>query len=222
MVNILGQKIEFENIELLTLALTHRSAHKKNNERLEFLGDSILGFVTTKWLYNNFPIVSEGKLSRMRSSLVKGETLAEVARHFKLNDKLILGIGELKSGGFNRSSVLADTVEAVFAAVFIDKGIDAAENFILAVMHEWFVKVDPNISDKDAKTRLQEYLQKNSHEVPSYHLISTQGKDHLKTFSIECHVKELNLSALAVKRSRKKAEQHSAQIILDKIEQKNE
>lgn len=218
MEKILGQKIEFDNAGLLTQALTHRSAHKQNNERLEFLGDSILGFVTTKWLYKNFPAISEGKLSRMRSSLVKGETLAAVARHYNLSDKLILGVGELKSGGFNRSSVLADTVEAIFAAVFLDKGVDVAELFILEVMQSWLVKVDPNISDKDAKTRLQEYLQQNGHDVPKYALLSKQGKDHLQTFTIECNVSELKLKAVAIQRSRKKAEQQSAQLILDKIE----
>jgi ribonuclease-3 len=217
MVTILGQKIEFDNPELLTIALTHRSAHKNNNERLEFLGDSILGFITTKWLYENYPIVSEGKLSRMRSSLVKGETLAKVARQYDLKDHLILGVGELKSGGFNRSSVLADTVEAIFAAIFLDKGIDFAETFILAVMQPWLLKTDPNISDKDAKTKLQEYLQKNGHEVPHYELLFEQGKDHLKTFTIQCTVKELQLSATSEQRSLKKAEQNSAQQILDKI-----
>ena len=217
MQKILGQKIDFDNVDLLTLALTHRSANKNNNERLEFLGDSILGFVTTKWLFENFPDLSEGKLSRMRSSLVKGETLAAVARKFNLSDRLILGVGELKSGGFNRSSVLADAVEAIIAAVYLDKGTGVVESFILAVMHDWLSKVDPNISDKDAKTRLQEYLQKNGHEIPTYALLSKQGKDHLQTFTIECKVNELKLTTVATQRSRKKAEQQSAQLILDKI-----
>jgi len=217
METVLGQKIEFENPNLLNQALTHRSASKANNERLEFLGDSILGFVTTKWLFANYPKLTEGKLSRMRSSLVKGETLASVARKYKLSDRLILGVGELKSGGFNRSSVLADAVEAIFAAVYLDKGTEIAETFILTVMQDWFNKVNPNISDKDAKTKLQEYLQQNGYELPSYNLISTQGKDHLQTFTINCKVKQLKLTAQATQRSRKKAEQNSAQIILDMI-----
>ena len=158
----------------------------------------------------------------MRSSLVKGETLADVARQYDLSDKLILGVGELKSGGFNRSSVLADTVEAIMAAIFLDKGIEEAESFILNVMRPWFLKINPNISDKDAKTRLQEYLQKNGHEVPSYDLLSKQGKDHLKTFTIECTVKELSLSAISEQRSLKKAEQQAAQKILNQIEKNNE
>ncbi|MCF6319204.1 MAG: ribonuclease III, partial [Proteobacteria bacterium] len=143
MKKILGQKIKFDQHERLIQALTHRSANKTNNERLEFLGDSILGFVTTKWLYNQFPNLPEGKLSRMRSSLVKGETLAEIARHYELGSDLILGVGELKSGGFNRSSVLADAVEAIFGAVLIDKGTHVAEEFILSVMQGWLQNIDP-------------------------------------------------------------------------------
>lgn len=218
MKRILGQQIEFVKPELLKQALTHRSACKDNNERLEFLGDSILGFVTTKWLYQNYPTLSEGKLSRMRSSLVKGVTLAEIARHYKLSDELILGVGELKSGGFNRSSVLADAVEAIYGAVFIDQGIEVAENFIINVMSEWLKNVDPSISDKDAKTRLQEYLQQQGFNVPNYKLIGSFGKDHLQTFKIKCSVVELNLSSTSEKRSRKKAEQDAAQNILNKIQ----
>ncbi len=214
---ILGHPITFFQKELLSQALTHRSVTKINNERLEFLGDSILNSTTAIWLYHKFPDISEGKLSRMRSNLVKGETLAEVARHYNLGDQLKLGIGELKSGGFNRSSVLADAVEAVFGAVFIDKGFEETQNFILKVMHNWFEKSDPSITDKDAKTRLQEYLQKNSMQIPNYTLISENGKDHKKTFEIQCEVKELKLSSTAERRSRKKAEQDSAQQLLDKI-----
>ncbi len=219
MKKILGQEIQFDQQVRLVQALTHRSANRINNERLEFLGDSILGFVITKWLYNHFPELSEGKLSRMRSSLVKGETLAEVARYYKLGNDLILGSGELKSGGFNRSSVLADAVEAIFGAVFIDQGIDAAEIFILSVMQNWFNNVDPNTNDKDPKTRLQEYLQGIGYMAPEYNLVEKQGKDHLQTFTIQCVVKELDLTAHGKKRSRKKAEQLAAQTILEKIEE---
>jgi ribonuclease-3 len=219
MKRILGQKIVFSRPEILQQALTHRSARNTNNERLEFLGDSILGYVITKWLYLNFPQLSEGKLSRMRSSLVKGDTLAEVARHYNIGDDLILGIGELKSGGFNRSSVLADAVEAIIGAVFIDQGIDVAENFILTSMQQWLEKVNPNSSDKDAKTRLQEILQSKGFQIPLYELISKQGKDHLQTFTIKCSIAELNVSTIAEKRSRKKAEQLAAQLILEKIDE---
>lgn len=218
MKKLLGQDIKFGQHELLVQALTHRSANKTNNERLEFLGDSILGFVTTKWLYHHFPDLSEGKLSRMRSSLVKGDTLADIARFYHLSDDLILGSGELKSGGFNRSSVLADAVEAIFGAVFIDQGIDQVEKFILSVMHDWLKNVDPKTSDKDAKTRLQEYLQGFGFVTPEYKLVEKTGKDHLQTFTIQCTVKELNLTAHGIKRSRKKAEQLAAQTILGMIE----
>jgi ribonuclease-3 len=216
-VKILGQKIEFNQPELLERALTHRSAAKKNNERLEFLGDSILSFVITKWLYDNFSHLPEGKLSRMRSTLVKGATLAEIAKEYDLSNQLILGAGELKSGGFNRSSVLADAVEAVFAAVFLDQGIEKSENFIRTVMKKWLDNVDPDVTDKDAKTRLQEYLQKNGHNIPEYNLLETSGKDHLQTFKIQCLVQELNLSTTAIDRSRKKSEQKAAGLMLNQI-----
>lgn len=214
---VLGQAIKFNNFDLFQQSLTHRSAGKINNERLEFLGDSILGFVVTKWLYSNFSDLPEGKLSRMRSSLVKGDTLAEIARHYKLRDQLVLGVGELKSGGFNRSSVLADTVEAIFGAVFMDQGIEVAEDFILTVMQDWLKKVNPETSDKDAKTLLQEYLQADGLKTPEYLLVGTNGKDHLQTFTIKCLVPELNLTSTAEKRSRKKAEQLAAQYVLEKI-----
>ncbi|MCF6288648.1 MAG: ribonuclease III [Proteobacteria bacterium] len=215
---VLGQRIQFNNKKILQQALTHRSATKRNNERLEFLGDSILGFVITKWLYVNYQNLSEGKLSRIRSNLVKGDTLAEVARHFNIGEQLILGIGELKSGGHNRASVLADVVEAIFAAVFIDQGIDKAEDFILTVMHNWLSNIDPNISDKDAKTRLQEHLQKLSMNIPTYKLIKQQGQDHLQTFTMQCEIVELDLRSSAMHKSRKRAEQQAAQNILDKID----
>ncbi|HFC29827.1 MAG TPA: ribonuclease III [Oceanospirillales bacterium] len=218
MQKILGQSLSFDDPKLLTQALTHRSAGKSNNERLEFLGDSILSFVITKWLFQRFPQLSEGKLSRMRANLVKGITLAEVARHYNLGDKLILGVGELKSGGFNRSSVLADVVEALFGAIFLDKGIDATEKFILTAMSQWLEKINPNISDKDAKTRLQELVQKQGFAIPSYKLIGTQGEDHLKTFEICCNVEELSIKQTALNRSRKKAEQAAAQKVLKLLE----
>jgi ribonuclease-3 len=217
MERILGHPITFFQNELIQQALTHRSVTKKNNERLEFLGDSILNSTTAIWLYHHFPNISEGKLSRMRSNLVKGETLAEVARYYNLGDQLKLGVGELKSGGFNRASVLADAVEAVFGAVFIDKGFEPAQQFILKVMQAWFEKSDPSISDKDSKTRLQEYLQKKSMQIPIYTLVSEKGQDHRKTFEVQCEVVELKLSSKAERRSRKKAEQESAQLLLEKI-----
>lgn len=217
MIKILGCKTRFNNPEILKQALTHRSVGKGNNERLEFLGDSILGFVIAQWLYDNYPTLSEGKLSRMRSSLVKGATLAEVARHYNLSEQLILGVGELKSGGFNRSSVLADAVEAVIGAVFLDQGIDSARTFILDVMNDWLNKVNPNVTDKDAKTRLQEYLQKNGYPLPDYELLEKFGKDHMQTFKIQCEIPDFNLKAITISKSRKKAEQLAAEEILKQI-----
>ncbi len=222
MPKLLGQSLNFNNPKLLQQALTHRSAAKQNNERLEFLGDSILSFVITNWLYKNYPHLSEGKLSRMRANLVKGVTLAEIARYYNLGEELILGSGELKSGGFNRSSVLADAVEAIFGALYIDQGIETTQQFILNCMQNWLANVNPNTSDKDAKTRLQEYAQKKSYQIPSYELIETQGKDHLKTFTVCCQLPELELKQTAVNRSRKKAEQQAAAKIITVIESTHE
>ncbi len=215
---ILGQAVEFSDPELLKQALTHRSANKRHNERLEFLGDSILSFVITKWLYHQYQQLSEGKLTRIRASLVKGSTLAEIGRHYRLSEHMILGVGELKSGGFNRDSVIADMVEAVFGAVFIDKGIDQVEQFILAVMDQWLKNINPEVSDKDAKTLLQERLQKHGHDTPVYEIINETGKDHLKTFTIECHIKALNIRVSAISRSRKKAEKQAAAEALKQME----
>ena len=220
MEKILGQKIEFSDINILKQALTHRSASKNNNERLEFLGDSILSFVITKWLYHHYQDLSEGKLTRIRSNLVKGVTLAEIGRYYHISERMTLGVGELKSGGFNRSSVIADMVEAVFGAVFIDQGIDVAEKFILTVMKNWLENVNPNISDKDAKTRLQEHLQKQGLQIPEYSLIQKTGKDHLQMFKMKCTVPELDLVEVAENRSRKKAEQQAAENILKRIKEK--
>ena len=146
MAKILGYTLDYFNPKYLEQALSHRSFSKKNNEKLEFLGDSVLSFVIASWLFNKFPQVSEGKLSRMRSQLVKGETLSAVAIHYNLGDHLKLGVGELKSGGHKRKSVLEDCVEAIFAAVLLDKGYRECEKFILKIMEQWLAKVDPNIS----------------------------------------------------------------------------
>ncbi len=213
MKKILGQSIQLDP-ELLQQALTHRSAGKKNNERLEFLGDSILSLVVSEWLYCHFPQLSEGQLSRLRASLVKGETLAEVARSYGLGDALILGSGELKSGGFDRASVLADAVEALFGAVLVDKGFDSARRFILAVFRPWLEKIDPQDNLKDPKSRLQEVLQKNALSLPEYTTLSESGKDHKKEFVVACSVPQLGLSTQSRAGSRKRAEQEAARKML--------
>ena len=216
MKTLLGQSIELDPA-LLRQALTHRSASKKNNERLEFLGDSILQLVVSEWLFRHFPQLSEGQLSRLRASLVKGETLAEVARRYQLGDSLILGSGELKSGGFDRASVLADAVEALFGAVLIDKGHEAARQFILTTLQPWLEKVDPEGNLKDPKSRLQEILQKRALALPEYTTLSESGKDHNKQFVVQCAVDELGLKVQSQGASRKRAEQDAADKMLQRL-----
>ncbi|MEP0356198.1 MAG: ribonuclease III [Paraglaciecola sp.] len=207
----------FEEPENLTLALTHRSANKTHNERLEFLGDAILGMVIGKGLYLRFPTQPEGKLTRMRSSLVKGDTLAEVAREFQLGDLLLLGPGELKSGGFRRDSILADAVEAIIGAIYLEAGMDKCETLVL----EWFADriqaLDPDAVSKDDKTRLQEYLQGNKLPLPLYEVTDVKGKSHDQTFYVECTVEVLQQSVLGRGNSRRRAEQQAAKKVLEKL-----
>lgn len=201
----------------LTLALTHRSADKLHNERLEFLGDAILGMVIGKVLYLRFPSQPEGKLTRMRSSLVKGDTLAEVAREFELGDLLLLGPGELKSGGFRRDSILADAVEAIIGALYLEAGMDKCEALVL----EWFAPrinaLDPDAVSKDDKTRLQEYLQGKKLPLPLYQVTDVKGKSHDQTFYVECSVEGLKQTVLGRGNSRRRAEQQAAKKVLEKL-----
>ena len=189
----LEQKIDyqFKDISLLKLALTHRSVGKNNNERLEFLGDSILGLVISRELYKRFTHVDEGKLSRLRSHLVRGQTLAQLASTLDLSNILILGSGELKSGGFRRESIQADVVEAIFGAVFLDSDFDTVNTVILKLYKERLDIINPNDSLKDFKTQLQEYLQKRGNALPKYELIKTVGKDHNAVFTINCSLQEI-------------------------------
>ncbi|WP_133471023.1 ribonuclease III [Paraglaciecola marina] len=201
----------------LTLALTHRSADKLHNERLEFLGDAILGMVIGKALYLRFPKQPEGKLTRMRSSLVKGDTLAEVAREFELGDLLLLGPGELKSGGFRRDSILADAVEAIIGAIYLEAGMELCEALVL----EWFAPrinaLDPDAVSKDDKTRLQEYLQGKKLPLPLYEVTDVKGKSHDQTFYVECSVEGLTQTVLGRGNSRRRAEQQAAKKVLEKL-----
>lgn len=209
---------DFKDISLQEKALTHRSAAGNNNERLEFLGDSILGFVISNELYNRFPDAQEGQLSRMRSSLVKGETLAKVARELKLGDFIRLGSGELKSGGYRRESILADSLEALFAAVYLDSDFNQASDLILRLFSQRLDKCDPNIIQKDPKTRLQEYLQAQAIALPVYTVLKTTGEAHNQKFEVSCEIVERNLKSVAEGNSRRKAEQAAAQKILELIE----
>ncbi len=205
----------FSDSSLLSLALTHRSRGSKNYERLEFLGDSILGFVIADWLYHNYPDLAEGKLSRMRSSLVRKETLAIVARELSLSDYLILGEGELKSGGFNRDSILADTVESLIGALYLDDGFERAREFIYTRFEPHFQTISAESTHKDPKSRLQEAMQKKGMELPEYEIVDTKGAQHNQEFTVECRLESLSIVAKSTARSRRSAEQAAAEKVLD-------
>jgi ribonuclease-3 len=215
----LQQKINytFKDASLLKQALTHRSFGKNNNERLEFLGDSILGLVISAELYKRFLHIDEGKLSRLRSQLVRGKTLAGLGAELELSELLILGSGELKSGGYRRESIQADVVEAIFGAVYLDSDFDTANSVVLGVYDELLSNINPNESLKDSKTELQEYLQKRGNTLPKYELIKTTGKDHNAMFTVNCFLIDQKLQAEQQATSIKVAEQCCAQIILEKL-----
>ncbi len=209
----------FRQPALLETALTHRSAGRRNNERLEFLGDAILGFVISEALFERFPEATEGQLSRMRANLVKGETLAGIARHLNLGDHLILGSGELKSGGFRRESTLADAVEALIGAIYQDGGLDAARDFVLRHLGRHIDRLDPGGVLKDPKTRLQEYLQARGRALPRYEVTAVRGKTHDQVFEVVCHVDGLEEPSRGSGGSRRKAEQAAAAAALARLEQ---
>lgn len=205
----------FTDTNLLTAALTHRSAGGLNNERLEFLGDSILNFLIAEYLYNRFPQYHEGQLSRLRASLVNGDTLAQLARELELGEYLILGPGELKSGGFRRDSILADALEAIFGAVYLDSDLARAKEIIMAVFSEVLEHLSPDQVLKDAKTRLQEYLQGRRLPLPEYELVSMAGEAHSQHFVIKCRVSGAECEEfMGEGSSRRKAEQMAAEAVL--------
>jgi ribonuclease-3 len=208
---------EFADQSLLILALTHRSCGAKNNERLEFLGDSILNFVIGEALFEKFPQAKEGQLSRLRSQLVKGETLAEVAREFDLGGSLILGEGEMKSGGHRRDSILADAVEAIIGAIHLDSGFDAARERVL----NWFGQRLQDIQlelKKDPKTELQELLQGRKKALPQYQVIETHGEAHSQEFTVECRIELLAEPVSARASNRRTAEKMAAAAALEKLQ----
>jgi ribonuclease-3 len=206
----------FTNTELLTRALSHRSVGKNNNERLEFLGDSVLGYVIAEVLFAKFPNDNEGKLSRYRSILVRGETLAEIGLEFKIGDFLHLGGGELKSGGYRRASILSDAVEAIIGAIVLDSDINSAKKCILNWFEQRIDVVDQKIL-KDPKSRLQEYLQSKKLELPEYIITAIHGKEHNQTFHIKCDIKALNICVSAIGSSRRNAEQQAAVNALEQL-----
>jgi len=208
---------QFNDIDNLKLALTHRSASSQHNERLEFLGDAVLGMIVAKILFDRFPSVSEGKLTRMRSSLVKGETLAEIAKQFDYSEVLQLGAGELKSGGFTNESILADAFEAMLGAIYLESGLETCAKLI----GNWFAtrldNLDPDFHPKDSKTQLQEFLQGKQQPLPEYDVVDIQGKAHAQTFHVTCTVNGLDIPVKATGRSRRKAEQEAARLTLAEL-----
>lgn len=220
-VRLLQERLQyqFSDQELLSLALSHRSCGSKNNERLEFLGDSILGLTVTEFLYEKFPEAREGDLSRMRSQIVRAETLAQIAKELDLGPELLLGPGEMKSGGNRRDSILGDTVEALIGAVYLDRGMQAARDSILV----WFKPLLDAASDtqpiKDAKTALQEWLQQRGKPVPTYELANTGGEAHSRLFTVNCRIDAVKETVSATASSRRKAEQMVAEQLLTALEQ---
>lgn len=211
----------FKDESLLTEALTHRSVGSVNNERLEFLGDSILNFVVAEQLFNLLPKAREGDLSRLRASVVKKESLVEIAKTLQLGDYLSLGSGELKSGGFRRESILADAVEAIIGAVLKDAGFEKAQTLILSLCENKIQQTIVEGPEKDAKTQLQEYLQSRRYRLPDYQVTDISGKAHQQSFSVDCFIKELDITTQGEGRSRRIAEQDAAQKALKSIEANN-
>lgn len=205
----------FRDPARLEQALTHRSAGPLNNERQEFLGDAILGFVVADALYQRFPDASEGDLSRLRARLVKKESLARIARQLKLGSYLNLGAGELRSGGQSRDSILADALEAVLAAVYLDGGYTVAREVVLRLFQPRLDDLPADARDKDPKTRLQEWLQSRKLPLPRYTIETITGKQHHQEFVVECRVEALELTTRGRGGSRRKAEQDAARRLLE-------
>lgn len=207
----------FQDISLLEQAVTHRSFGPHHNERLEFLGDSILGMIIAKQLYSLFPDSPEGDLTRMRSILVRETTLAELAREFKIGDCLLLGPGELKSGGSRRDSLLADAVESIIGAVFLDcnESFEIVRHLVLTWFHSRLESINPSVSQKDPKSSLQELLQSQHKELPVYTISSIVGSDNNQVFEVSVSVQNLNKTFTGKGSSRRRAEQKAASAVLD-------
>lgn len=208
----------FKHPDLLQQALSHRSIQGSNNERMEFLGDAIINFIIAQALFERFPQASEGQLTRLRASLVNQQTLCEVADELAISEYLHLGVGELKSGGARRPSILADAVEAIIAGIFLDSNLDKCQESVL----NWyasrldFIKLDE--SQKDPKTLLQEYLQSRKMSLPIYRILSITGQPHEQEFCVECEVQGLHERLQGIGRSRRAAEQAAASLTLAALE----
>lgn len=213
----------FKKPKLLQLALKHRSVGTENNERLEYLGDAVLGFVVADLLYQRFPKASEGELSRLRAHVVRGVSLADIAIELNLSDFMILGPGELKSGGKRRKSIMADTVEALLGAIYLDSDETTVRETIIRLFSKKFESLSLEQAQKDPKTRLQELMQSRHFELPDYQVTDTRGKEHEQQFEVECSVMIKNQQSLlskATATSRRKAEQQAAEEMLQLLAQK--
>lgn len=206
---------QFNDVALLQQALTHRSHSVTHNERLEFLGDSILNCVVASILFDTFQSIDEGDLSRVRANLVKQQSLFEIAQKLELSQFLRLGEGELKSGGFRRPSILADTLEALFGAIYLDAGFDIAKKVIQSLYEPILSSVDPTTLGKDAKTLLQEFLQSKKIALPQYNVVATHGAAHNQEFEIECLVPKLEIQVFGTGGSRRAGEQAAAKLALE-------
>lgn len=207
---------QFKDESLLKQALTHRSFKGAHNERLEFIGDSLLGMVVAEALYFAFPKANEGELTRMRSEIVKGQTLTEIAKEFDLSEWLLLGPGEMKSGGFRRESILEDAIEAIIGAVYLDSNMAECKQFILSLVQGRLSKLNPKNALKDPKTQLQEWLQSRKRPLPIYQVESTSGQAHNQTFKVSCTLDNGKM-LVATGTSRRKAEQAAAEQALEVV-----
>jgi len=207
----------FADAQLFEQALTHRSAGRRNNERLEFLGDALVNLIVAEFVYEQHPRASEGDMTRLRASLVSGSALAELARVAEVGDLVRLGAGELKTGGFRRESILADTFEALVAAIYLDAGWETCRSVVRTQFAARIVGGDPQAS-KDAKTSLQEVLQGRGMALPIYELVSSTGEEHAKVFEVSCTVASLGLHALGTGLSRRAAEQLAAEQVLAEVQ----
>lgn len=209
----------FAHLQLLQQALTHRSFSADNNERFEFLGDSILNMVIAMALFERFGTLKEGELSRLRSQLVNQDSLQKIALRLKVGELLRLGEGEVRSGGSSRPSILADAMEAIFGAIFLDSGFEAAEQVVTMLYADVLESLDPTRTLKDPKTALQEFLQSRHMPLPQYELIEVRGLAHAQEFEVECTMTGLKLQTRGVGQSRRIAEQIAAQNALQHIEE---
>jgi len=208
----------FRDPDLLSQALTHRSAGAPHNERLEFLGDAVLGALVAESLFARWPSADEGTLTRARAELVRESSLAAVARELDLGARLVLGPGELKSGGHRRDSILSDALEAVIAAIYLDAGLETCRDVVLPLFEKTMIALASGRVAKDAKTRLQEWLQGRQKALPVYELLSESGEEHAKTFLVRCALNDAGVAAEGQGSSRRAAEQQAAEAVMVLLE----